>query len=130
MSLEDAEILKERAIKFLETAEMLFDKSIYDLSAFNAQQFVELYLKYKLFVVIGEYPKTHSIKRLMKELGKSLKKEVEVIKFLEENIDRISNLENAYITARYIPTEFEGKEAENIIEIAKKIRSFVDKLTQ
>ncbi len=128
MSVEDAEILKERALKFLKNAERLLDDGVYDLAAFNLQQFVELYLKYKLFLIAGEYPKTHSLKRLIKEIGKFLRKEQEVREFLEENIDRIANLENAYITARYIPTEFERKEVENMLEVAKKIREFVDRL--
>ena len=128
MSLEDVNVLKERAIKFLKNAERLFDEKVYDIAAFNVQQFVELYLKYKLFIFAGEYPKTHSIKRLIKELGKFAKKEQEVYNFLEDNIDRISNLENAYITARYLPTEFEKKEVENMIDVAKKIKNFVDEL--
>ena len=57
MSLEDAKILESRAIKFLKNAERLFDEGVYDLAAFNAQQFVELYLKYKLFLAAGEYQK-------------------------------------------------------------------------
>jgi len=47
---------------------------------------------------------------------------------MKENIDRISNLENAYITSRYIPSEFEKIEVENMFEIAEKIRKLVDKL--
>jgi len=47
---------------------------------------------------------------------------------MQENIDRISNLENAYITSRYIPSEFERKEVENMLEVAKKIRKLVDGL--
>jgi len=128
MSIEDAEILKERALKFLKNAEKLLNDGIYDLAAFNLQQSVELYLKYKLFLIAGEYPKTHSLKRLIKEISKFLKKEQEVRIFMEENIDRISNLENAYITARYIPTEFERKEVENMLEVARKIMEFVDRL--
>ena len=128
MSIEDVEILKERSLKFLRNAEKLLNDDIYDLAAFNLQQFVELYLKYKLFLIAGEYPKTHSLKRLIKEIGKFLKKEQEVRTFIEENIDRLSNLENAYITARYIPTEFERREVENMLEVAKKIMEFVDQL--
>ena len=100
MSIDDVKILKERALKFLKNAEFLFENEVYDLAAFNAQQFVELYLKYKLFLMAGEYPKTHSLKRLLREIGKISGKEREVLRFLEENIDRIANLENAYITAR------------------------------
>ncbi len=47
---------------------------------------------------------------------------------MEDNIDRISNLENAYITSVYIPSEFERKEVENMLEIAGKIRGLVDSL--
>ena len=64
----------------------------------------------------------------MKALGKFVSMEKETVEFIGENIDRISNLENAYITARYIPTEFERKEVENMLDIAKKIKSFADSL--
>jgi len=128
MSVDDVEILRERALKFLKNAEFLLENGVYDLAAFNIQQFVELYLKYKLFLMAGEYPKTYSLKRLLKEIGKISGRESEVLKFLEENIDRIANLENAYITARYIPTEFERKEVENMLEVAKKIKELVDGL--
>ncbi len=62
MSLEEVEILKERAEKFLMNGEHLLKNGIYDLAAFNIQQFVELYLKYKLFLLVGDYLKTCSIK--------------------------------------------------------------------
>ncbi len=128
MSFEEIEILKERAEKFLENGEYLLSKGVLDLAAFNIQQSVELYLKYKLFLLAGDYPKTHSIKRLLKEIGKVADKVDEVRHFMEENIDGISNLENAYITSRYIPAEFERKEVENMLNLAKRIRSLVDGL--
>jgi len=128
MSIEEIEVLKDRAEKFLKNAAQLIDQGVYDLAAFNIQQHVELYLKYKLFLLIGNYPKTHSIKRLLKEIGTATSKEKEIIRFMEENIDRISNLENAYITSRYIPSEFERKEVENMLEVAEKIRKLVDGL--
>lgn len=124
MSLEEIEILKQRAEKFLKNAEYLFNTGIYDLSAFNAQQAVELYLKYKLFILVGDYPKTHSIKKLLKEIGK-IWDENKVREFMLSNIDAISNLENAYITTRYIPTEFEREEVENLLKLARKIITFV-----
>ena len=100
---------------------------MFDLAAFNIQQSVELYLKYKLFLLAGDYPKTHSIK-LLKEIGKVTAKLEEVRSFMDEHIDGISNLENAYITSRYIPSEFERKEVENMLNLAKRIKEFVDEL--
>lgn len=84
-------------------------------------------MKYKLAEISGDYPKTHSIKRLLKELAKLTSTEKKIADFVEENIDRISNLENAYIT-RYIPVEFERKEVENMKEMAEKLRIFIDNL--
>jgi len=128
MSIDDFEILKERSEKFLKNAEQLIDQEIYDLAAFNIQQSVELYLKYKLLLSVGSYPKTHSIKRLLREIGKATNKIDKVARFIEENIDRISNLENAYIMSRYYPSEFEKREVENMLSVAKSIRKLVDEL--
>ncbi len=64
----------------------------------------------------------------MKEIGKATGKFEEIRKFMIENIGGISNLENAYITSRYIPTEFEREEVENMLRLAKKIRELVDEL--
>ena len=128
MSIDEFEILKERSEKFLKNAEQLIDQEIYDLAAFNIQQSVELYLKYKLLLSVGSYPKTHSIKRLLREIGKATNKIDKVAKFIEENIDRISNLENAYIMSRYYPSEFEKREVENMLSVAKSIRKLVDEL--
>ncbi len=128
MGIEEIEILRERAFKFLKNAEHLIESGIYDIAAFNIQQFVELYLKYTLFKKVGDYPKTHSIKRLMKEIGKASGKIDAIEEFMRENIDRISNVENAYITSRYIPSEFEKIEVENMLKLAKKIREVVDAL--
>ena len=128
MSIDEFEILKERSEKFLRNAEQLIDQEIYDLAAFNIQQSVELYLKYKLLLSVGSYPKTHSIKRLLREIGKATNKIDKVARFIEENIDRISNLENAYIMSRYYPSEFEKREVENMLSVAKSIRKLVDEL--
>ncbi|AEA46807.1 HEPN domain-containing protein [Archaeoglobus veneficus] len=128
MSVEEIEILRDRAEKFLRNGEYLLHSGVFDLAAFNIQQFVELYLKYKLFLLAGDYPKTHSIKKLLKEIGKITGKLEKIRAFMEENIDGISNLENAYITSRYIPSEFERKEVENMLDLAKRIRELVDGL--
>jgi len=47
---------------------------------------------------------------------------------MDEHIDGISSLENAYITSRYILTEFERKEVEYMLNLAKRIKELVDGL--
>ncbi|WP_456368659.1 HEPN domain-containing protein [Geoglobus sp.] len=64
MSIEEIEILRERSEKFMKNAEHLYETGVYDLAAFNIQQSVELYLRYRLFLLAGDHSKTQSIKKL------------------------------------------------------------------
>ena len=63
-------------------------------------------MKYYPFRKWKDFPKTHSLKELLKALGKTYKKEKEIKKIIKENELTINNLEQAYITARYLPVEF------------------------
>jgi len=128
MMRKEADLLRKRALNFLKNAKDLFKKGIFDIAAFNLEQFCQLYLKYKLFMEIGEFPKTHSIRDLLLELGKASSKKGEVRKFLTANISTIKNLENAYITSRYIPIEFEKEEVNEMLKFVKNFKNFVDNL--
>ncbi len=112
MRKEEGEFLRERAAKFLEVGGKLLDEGLLDLAAFNFHQAAELILKYALFRKAGDYPRTHSIKRLLRLLSR-VTDDQDILRFLRENIDRISNLENAYMTSRYLPAEFLKEEVEN-----------------
>ncbi len=48
MSRKEVNLIKERALNFLDNAKELFRKKIFDISAFNIEQFCQLYLKHKL----------------------------------------------------------------------------------
>lgn len=98
------------------------------ISAFSIHQFSELYLKYLLYCYAGDYSKTHSIKKLLKDLGKALGKEKEVMEFIEANISHLGALEAVYLTSRYIPVEFEKFEVESLLKFAKKMKEFLDEL--
>ena len=70
MSCREAEILNRRARAFLENAERLFEEGVYDLAAFNIEQYCQLTLKYKLLIKTGAYPRTYSIMGLLRLLSK------------------------------------------------------------
>ncbi|MET1160061.1 MAG: HEPN domain-containing protein [Thermoprotei archaeon] len=116
----EAIFLLKRARAFLENAEYLYNRGLYDLAAFNLEQAVQLLLKYKLLVVAGSYPRTHSIRRLFRALIEATR-DSDLESFYLENINIIGDLESAYITARYLPVEFEKKEVENMLVFAKKV---------
>ena len=75
-------------------------------------------LEYKLLIEIGDYPKTHSLRRLFRILIDVLNDEA-LKDFFLKNIDTIGNLESAYIASRYLSVEFEKKEVENMIRLVK-----------
>ncbi len=64
------ELLKNRALGFPRDARMDFENRDYDLVLFHIEQFAQLYSKYLLFKRIGDYPKTHSLLRLLSDLAR------------------------------------------------------------
>ncbi|MFN4046422.1 MAG: HEPN domain-containing protein, partial [Acidilobaceae archaeon] len=98
LSLEEAEIIRHRAEAFLRNAERLLEAEEWDLAVFSLEQYCQLMLKYKLLVKLGSYPRTHSLKRLIRELA-SINPNLGVLVEDEENLHYIARLEEAYITA-------------------------------
>lgn len=117
------EFLKENADRFLENAYTLLEKGVYNLSAFNVEQAVQLYLKYLLSKKIGDFPRTHSLKRLLED-GKEFCPEL--IQIFEDNINTVGEIESAYITSRYYPMEFVKAEVENMLRVANDIREAIE----
>lgn len=124
MRVEEGEFLRERAEKFLKVGEMLLGEDVLDLAAFHFHQAAELILKYALFRKAGDYPRTHSIRRLIGLLSRSTGDEG-IMDFLRENIDALSNLENAYMTSRYLPADFYKEEVESMREVVRAIFDLV-----
>ncbi len=120
MSFEEAEILRERAEAFLRNAERLIDEGVYDLAAFNIEQYCQLLLKYKLLIKTGTYPRTHSIIRLLRELSK-VSKDVEVLLKSREAIIYLTKIEDAYIGARYLPRRYEEIEVKEMLRFVKEV---------
>ena len=119
MSLESAEIIRERAEAFLRNAERLLEEGVYDIAAFNIEQYCQLMLKYKLLVKVGVYPRTHSLIRLIRELSK-LSKEAKAL-LDRKNILFLTKIEDAYIGARYLPRRYLREEVEEMIRFVKEV---------
>lgn len=117
MSFDEAEILRERAEAFLKNAERLFEEGVYDLAAFNIEQYCQLMLKYKLLVKTGTYPRTHSILRLARELSRINHRAGELL----NDIVIVTKIEDAYIGSRYLPRRYERGEVEAMLRYAKEV---------
>jgi len=120
LSLEEAEILRERAEAFLKNAERLIAEGIYDLAAFNIEQYCQLMLKYKLLIKTGTYPRTHSIIRLLRELSK-IAEELKGLLNNREAMIYLTKIEDAYIGARHLPRRYEEIEVKEMLRFTKEV---------
>lgn len=121
---EEVELLRRRAKVFLETSKYLVEKEHYDVAAFNAEQAAQLYLKSTLLEAIGDYPRTHSIIFLLKELERAGLEEAS--KFIKENKNGLHVLEDSYLTSRYFCKSFDREDAEYLISLAEKVVKFCE----
>jgi len=90
-----------------------------DLAMFSMEQYCQLILKYKLLLLRGFYPKAHSLRRLIRTLGE-VRPEVLTLVNDVKNLHYIAKLEEAYISSRYAPIEYEVEEAKNAFDVLKK----------
>lgn len=114
------EILKKRALAFLRDAKEDFNKEDYDLVMFHVEQFIQLYAKYLLYRKLGDFPKMHSIIKLLRDLAR-VYNACEIDSFIERKIESLYLLEEAYISSRYIPREYDREIALKTLGLAGEI---------
>jgi len=124
LSFEETEILRKRAHSFLRNAERLLEEGEYDLAVFSLEQYCQLLLRYKLLVIRGTYPRTHSLRRLIRELGRSREEVLVLIKDVR-NLHYIARLEEAYIASRYLPLTYEEAEVRDLMRFVEEVFSRV-----
>lgn len=128
MSADDAELMKTWAIAFLRNADRLMEEHEWDLAMFNLEQYCQLMLKYKLLVQRGIYPKTHSLRTLIRILGEN---NPGLLTMVEDSskLHYVARLEEAYIVSRYMPYRFEEKEVRDVYRFVVEVfKPFVEKL--
>jgi HEPN domain-containing protein len=120
MSFEEAEILNQRAKAFLDNAEKLIKEGVYDLAAFNIEQYCQITLKYELLIKTGTYPRTYSLMSLLRLLSRTSQN---IKKLLEDsnNVLYLTKIEDAYIGARYLPRPYEETEVKDMLRFAKEV---------
>ncbi|AEA11509.1 HEPN domain protein [Thermoproteus uzoniensis 768-20] len=122
--LEEYEALVERSRRFYESATAQLERGFYDLAAFSLEQSLQLYLKAMLLKLGADYPRTHSVRRLL-EMIHRLTGDAELQEAALRLSVELSLLEDAYITARYVPKEFTKEEVERLKKAVDEVRSVV-----
>ena len=125
---KEIKFLKERAFEFWEEGVKLFNEKKYNLSVFNIEQAVQLWIKYLIAVKIGDWPKTHYFSELIESLS-DIYKNKEIIEFYKKNEIFFNNLEDAYFTSRYFPKVFSENTSALLIENSKKFISLTERIT-
>lgn len=65
------DFLKERAEQFLKEAEYDMQCQNLELCAFHLEQSCQLFLKYTLGIILGDFPHIHNLLHLMKAVAKT-----------------------------------------------------------
>ena len=129
---EEYEHLLRRSREFYETASLQLEKGFYGLAAFSLEQSLQLFLEAKVLERGVDYPRIHSIRRLLEILSEVVERENSNV--LRELVDKYSlelaSIEDAYITSRYIPREFRREEVlrlkgviDEVIEVVSRVVS-------
>jgi len=128
MSYREVELLRSRALRMLSSAKGSFANEDYDIAAFLADQAVQLYLKSEILNLTGEIPRIHAVRQLFQMLKIALGEADEVDRFVRDNRSLLIRLEDAYISSRYIPKEYEREEVKEPVTFAEDVIKFVQRL--
>ena len=124
--LEEYEALLKRSDGFLETALMQARAGMYGLAVFSLEQSLQLFLKATLLRVGSDYPRTHSIRRLL-ELLTEVTGRSELRELASRYSVELGALEDAYISSRYIPRIYTKDEFERLRAVVEEVRSNVER---
>jgi HEPN domain-containing protein len=124
--LEEYEALLRRSDGFLEMALMQARSGMYDLAVFSLEQSLQLFLKAALLRVGSDYPRTHSIRRLL-ELQTEVTGRSELRELASRYSVELGALEDAYISSRYIPRVYTKDEFERLRAVVEEVRSDVER---
>jgi len=96
-------------------------RGMYALAIFDLEQAAQLYVKARLLEEGVAYPRTHSIRRLL-ELLASVKDDERLKKVIKEYAVELKLLEEAYISSRYVASDFSEDE---VIEVKKVVEEIM-----
>ncbi|MEM5820830.1 MAG: HEPN domain-containing protein [Candidatus Aenigmatarchaeota archaeon] len=121
---EEIEEFLRRARIFKEDAIFDFKNKNFDICMFHLEQAAQLLIKAKLLEIKGSFEKTHSLRKLLKELAENWNKE-KINEFVEKNKKVLRDLERAYISARYIYEEFFEEEVEEAFRVVEELENLL-----
>jgi len=124
LSSEEAEALRRRSSDYMQTFDFHMSRGMYALAIFDLEQAAQLYVKARLLEEGVTYPRTHSIRRLL-ELLAGVKGDERLKKVVKEYAVELKLLEEAYISSRYVASEFSEDEVTKVKRAVEEILKYV-----
>jgi HEPN domain-containing protein len=122
------DFLKEKAEAFFDNGREAIKKKVYFIAAFSFEQAAQLYLKYCLLVKLRDFPKIHELDKLLEVLARAYRQEKKVKQFLDKNVSMLADLNQVYITSRYLPVEFSRYQVEKMGDFVETLIKFLKKI--
>ncbi|MHB1709642.1 MAG: HEPN domain-containing protein [Thermoplasmataceae archaeon] len=119
MTSDEVEILRTRSFEYLEEAERLVLDKKWDLAMSSLHLHCELGLKSRLLEFGATYPRTYSLRELIRILSKFDPK-ISILLSNENSIPRLSRLEDGYISSRYLPIRYSRVDVEPLMKFVKE----------
>ncbi len=122
--VREYESLLERSRRFCETASMQVERGFYDLAVFSLEQGLQLFLKAYLLKLGADYPRTHSVRKLLELIYKISGNEA-ISDLLRKFSVELGALEDAYITSRYVSRSYSLEEVERLKRVVEEVMAVV-----
>jgi HEPN domain-containing protein len=120
LSSEEAEALRRRSSEYMQTYEFHVSRGMYALAIFDLEQALQLHVKARLLEEGVAYPRTHSIRRLL-ELLAGVKNDDRLREVVRKYAVELKLLEEAYISSRYVATEFSEEEVVRVKRAVEEV---------
>jgi HEPN domain. len=87
---------------------------------------VQLFLKYEIWKILGDFEKTHKISELLEHYQKASGKTKEIDELKENYKQTINDLEIAYIESRYLPAEFFKEQIDSMFKFVEELLAILE----
>jgi len=103
---------------------MQVERGFYDLAVFSLEQGLQLFLKAYLLKLGADYPRTHSVRKLLELIYKVSGNEA-ISDLLRKFSVELGALEDAYITSRYVSRSYSLEEVERLKKVVEEVMAVV-----
>jgi len=125
--MDEVKFLRDRSLRMLANAKNLLKSRDFDLAAFMAEQAAQLFIKSMILELVGDMPRTHSIRQLLSIIKSIVNKEnaEKIEKFVHDNRRLLAGLEDAYLASRYFYRIYDEEEGEELVKAAEEVIKLV-----